>query len=520
MTVVAINAFDAGTGNGAATSFPFTFRCQDATEVAPYLDGVRQYTGFTVTIDSDGEGGSVVFTTAPANGVKVVILSDPNFEMLTKFGDSGPFNGSTVDAANDAAAIRDVRLRYDIARAFRAPIGETLDDMPDKATRAGKFAIWDVDGNPSVASGTGSDANLRNDLALATGAALVGRAGGGSVQAALDLIFGVDLGTLPSGFTQSLTQQRTVVGNGDGTSTYYGRVSRTVVNGANAMVEARSDYNGLELNGTATVTTAIGDHRYVWLQNSGNVTNVRVFEGHLRADSTGDITSSANIFNIATPTLGASVTVAQLIGFNSPDIGGSGKVGTAIGFNQTDIAAGPNLAAAFRGQVANDDPRKYNLYMVGTANNFLAGQLGIGTTTPQAMLHVRKDLDGDTGPIIQNRNGSGSPIAALRFITGVFDLADNRYAAIKSGGSAAADLQFWVANGAAPFKAWRIGPVGDLSPQVAQSTTMTGGFMRITAAAGPPTGVPTGSGGVPVHYDTTNNKFYVYNGAWKSVTLA
>jgi len=52
------------------------------------------------------------------------------------------------------------------------------------------------------------------------------------------------------------------------------------------------------------------------------------------------------------------------------------------------------------------------------------------------------------------------------------------------------------------------------------TTGMTNGFFYIPAAAGAPTGVPTAiSGRVPMYYDTTNEKFYVYNGAWKSVLL-
>lgn len=55
----------------------------------------------------------------------------------------------------------------------------------------------------------------------------------------------------------------------------------------------------------------------------------------------------------------------------------------------------------------------------------------------------------------------------------------------------------------------------------ALATTATDGFLYIDSCAGAPTGTPTAiTGRIPIVYDSTNNKLYAYNSAWKSVTLA
>lgn len=56
---------------------------------------------------------------------------------------------------------------------------------------------------------------------------------------------------------------------------------------------------------------------------------------------------------------------------------------------------------------------------------------------------------------------------------------------------------------------------------VALATTATAGFTWLPSCSGTPTGVPTSyTGSVASVYDTAANKLWIYNGSWRSVTLA
>lgn len=53
------------------------------------------------------------------------------------------------------------------------------------------------------------------------------------------------------------------------------------------------------------------------------------------------------------------------------------------------------------------------------------------------------------------------------------------------------------------------------------ATNATDGFVYIPTTPGTPTGVPRAyTGRVAMHYDTSDNRLWVYNGAWRSVALA
>jgi hypothetical protein len=52
------------------------------------------------------------------------------------------------------------------------------------------------------------------------------------------------------------------------------------------------------------------------------------------------------------------------------------------------------------------------------------------------------------------------------------------------------------------------------------ATTATSGHGYMPTCAGAPTGVPVARAGyVPFVYDTTNNKLWIYSGAWRGVVV-
>lgn len=87
--------------------------------------------------------------------------------------------------------------------------------------------------------------------------------------------------------------------------------------------------------------------------------------------------------------------------------------------------------------------------------------------------------------------------------------------AAPSGGFQKAKFLFKTDNGAGVVTAKTIDDNGDFYGATG-TTTMADGFNFMPSCAGPPTGVPTSrSGQVPMIYDSTNDRLYIYRGGWK-----
>lgn len=131
-----------------------------------------------------------------------------------------------------------------------------------------------------------------------------------------------------------------------------------------------------------------------------------------------------------------------------------------------------------------------------------------------------------SGRMLYVTKSSGNAIARVNAITGqipAFELTENdditagKYWQIYKNVDPGNTLAIWNSSERLIFDS--NGNVVVNSAGLA--TTATDGFLYIPSCAGAPTGVPTTyTNRLAMIYDRTNNKFYIYNGAWKGVTLA
>ena len=101
-----------------------------------------------------------------------------------------------------------------------------------------------------------------------------------------------------------------------------------------------------------------------------------------------DVTSSAvnNYSQFATQAAAFTLTTASHYTIAGITIGAGSSVTNQIGYRATNITEATNNYG-FYGEIASGTGR-WNLYMAGTANNYMNGNLGIGVTTPTEKLEV------------------------------------------------------------------------------------------------------------------------------------
>ncbi|MBU6234529.1 MAG: hypothetical protein KGQ41_01680 [Alphaproteobacteria bacterium] len=157
--------------NGTQTVFSYPFPVFASEDVAVYLNGALQVSGYAVTGAGVSEGGTVTFAIAPANGVAVTIERRVPYERMTDFLEGGALSAASLNNELDylAASIQQLArdqgemLRFD---GLEAPSPVVL---PARASRANRALAFDENGDMTTVQ-TGSTLSAPTYVQTGTGA--------------------------------------------------------------------------------------------------------------------------------------------------------------------------------------------------------------------------------------------------------------------------------------------------------------------------------------------------------------
>lgn len=181
----------------------------------------------------------------------------------------------------------------------------------------------------------------------------------------------------------------------------------------------------------------------------------------------------------------------------------------------------------------------------------LDGKVGIGTTAPSSLLHLEGTVAGpssNVAALIKNLDltgytqlsltsavaSGGSPLQLLSFGSSYSGTAGSNVGIVSSGlirnnnagglvisaQATGADAIIRFCTNGTPLSSslrFAIDNSGNVvTGNAALATSATDGFFYVPSCAGAPSATPTAyTGRVPLIYDTTNNRLYAYNAAWK-----
>lgn len=124
---------------------------------------------YTLSGAGDEGGGSLTLTgygSLPSTQSISIILNPP-LTQLSHYVDGVAFPSATVEEDFDRQTQIAQRQQSELDNAIKAPDSEVSPnmDLPAVAVRAGRFLVFDANGDVSTSAGTGSDSGLREDLA-------------------------------------------------------------------------------------------------------------------------------------------------------------------------------------------------------------------------------------------------------------------------------------------------------------------------------------------------------------------
>lgn len=140
--------------NGIQTAFSYPFPIFASEDLAVYVNGAKQISGFDIAGAGETAGGTVTFDTAPESGSIITLARELSIERITDFLEGGDFSAQSINNELDylVASLQQVNRENNLMLKYgehEAP-GET--QIPSKSARANKALGFDANGDPVAVS--------------------------------------------------------------------------------------------------------------------------------------------------------------------------------------------------------------------------------------------------------------------------------------------------------------------------------------------------------------------------------
>ena len=376
-------------GDGSLATFPSLTGFVPYTGATANVDlGTHTILAQNATISSSGSGNTATITHSSGSGIALNITKGGNGEGLYINKTSGSGNAATIiGTLNATTLVKSGGLSTEYLKADGSV--STLTNPITGTAAAGQVAYFT---GATTQAGSNNlfwdNTNGRLGINNASPAAPI------HAQRSNDGLIGVFRGTSNAQLLLSITSGNLIFDASNGNATHIFSTNSTervrifgstgnfgIGTGASDSGEKLqvigSTYisDGLKIGPNALTTQSIRASRS--MTGSTLVTSA-LFDAAIQSDVTGE----ATYINAATRTAAASFTIPSIVLFlaSQTSIGAGSTVTNQYGFAVASSLTGATNNYGFFGNIAAATGR-WNLYMNGTANNYMNGSLSIGTTS-------------------------------------------------------------------------------------------------------------------------------------------
>ncbi len=144
--------------NGTQSIYSYSFPIFASEDLAVYIDGAKQASGFTISGAGNTNGGNITFDNPPAQGSIITLARELPIERVTDFLEGGDFSAQSINNELDyiIASLQQVNRENDLMLKYSDSEAPANVILPSKNIRKNKALGFDGDGNPIAVSLEGS----------------------------------------------------------------------------------------------------------------------------------------------------------------------------------------------------------------------------------------------------------------------------------------------------------------------------------------------------------------------------